>query len=664
MYLKNIFKILLLLQILTGINYAQQSLDIYGGFSKLLKPKFRLNSFEGNAMNFNRTIDWEFGFSAASIIATEQVNNIQLATLGKRIGAHYIYARYTPGFQKSFALNTDTLVTISDSVNVLNALLNYSEIFGIGYSFQFSNSLSIGATFRYFEEDYSEENVYFFFSDSVNSIITKTDSWKKTHWRGDFGLTYQPFDNLLFTLSSSNLFILNQTGEFDENNNLELKTDKAAIMGIDYQPFNNLFLHANYESTSSFIVGSDFKLNLLGSNLAFGFSIFHDSYQTPFIAGVQPSVSFSYKSLNINISAIVYSEERNSITNVQNLLTDGIHNITNNQFSYNKITASFNLALNFKRKQKLKLLEVEIVNPIYPILSEEYLEHPFAIGKVVNLSDEELVIKPSSYIANINNDVVSSPSVSISPFDTISVPFYTVISNEFTIEKKREIVNTYFYLTSIYDGHDDELQKPILINGINSWDSQVNNLRYFVKYDYQNANKYSKDILSDHREELLNSNERLTVFNQTKTIFNDFIKRMQYVSDPRSSTEYVQFPTQTIEVAGGDCDDLSVAFSSLLESIGIQTAFVDYKSEGNISHVNLLVNTKLKPEEAKLITQNDKKYFIRKNGVGTEEIWIPIELTSLTNFNTAWEIAAQKFNSEAINNLGLAKGKVVIHDIY
>ena len=84
---------------------------------------------------------------------------------------------------------------------------------------------------------------------------------------------------------------------------------------------------------------------------------------------------------------------------------------------------------------------------------------------------------------------------------------------------------------------------------------------------------------------------------------------MQYVSDPRSSTEYVQFPTQTIEVAGGDCDDLSVAFSALLESIGIQTAFVDYKSEEKISHVNLLINTKLKPEEAELITQNDKKYF-------------------------------------------------------
>ena len=664
MYLKNIFKILLLLQILTVVNYSQQSLDIYGGFAKLLRPKFRLNSFEGNAMNFNRTIDWEYGFSSASIMATQQANEIQLAFLGKRIGAHYIYARYTPGFQKSFTINTDTLVTISDSVNVLNSLLNYSEILGLGYSYQFSNNLSIGATFRYFEEEYSEENVYFYFSDTLNSIITKIDSWKKTHWRGDFGLTYQPIDNLLLSLSSANLLILNQKGEFEENNNLELKTDKVAILGIEYQPLNNLFLHAVYESTSSFLVGSDFKFDLFGGNLAFGFSLFHDKYQTPYIAGVQPSISFAYKSISIDVSAILYSDERNSVMDVQNLLTDGIHNITNNQFSYNKIVANFNLALNFKRKQKLDLLDVEILNPIYPILSEEYLENPFAVGKVVNLSNEEIVIKPSSYISNINGDVVSSPSLLIAPYDTISVPFFTVISREFSHFDKREIGQAYFYLTSIYDDNDDELQKPILINGLNSWDSQVNNLRYFVKYDYNDANKYSKDILRNNREMLSTIDERLLVFIQTKIIFNYFIKKMQYVSDPRSSTEYVQFPSQTIEVAGGDCDDLSVAFSALLESIGIQTAFVDYKSEEKISHVNLLVNTKLKPEEAELITQNDKKYFIRKNVAGTEEIWIPIELTSLTNFNTAWEIASAKFNSEAIDDLGLAKKKVVIYDIY
>ena len=644
--------------------FSQQSLDSFGNFSKLLRPKFRLNSFEGNAMNFNRTIDWELSFSSASIFAAQQANDIQLISIGKRIGSHYIYARYTPGFQKSFILNTDTLTTISDSTKVLGALLSYSEIFGFGYSFQFSNTLSVGATFRFFDEKYSEDNVYFFFSDSVNSVISKTDSWNKTHWRGDIGLTYQAFDNLLLSFSSANLFVLNQNGEFDENNDLELKSDKVAIMGVDYQPFDYLFFHAIYETTSSFIVGSDLKFSLLGGNIALGLSLFHDKYQTPFITGVQPSISFAYKSLNVNVSAIAYTNKRSSVMNVKNLLSDGIHSITNNQFSYNKIIASLSLSLNFKRVQKIKLLDVKIINPIYPILSDEYIEHPFAIGKVVNISDEKIIVKPFSYIPMINSDVVSSPSISVAPLDTISVPFYTIISKEFTLLDKREIANANFYLASIYDENDDEVQKPILINGLNSWDSQVNNLRYFVKYDYQEANKYSKEILNNYRDSLALVDKKMMIFYRTKIIFNNFIKTMQYVSDPRSSTEYVQLPTQTIEVAGGDCDDLSVAFSALLESIGIQTAFVDYKSDTKINHVNLLVNTKLKPEEAMLITQNDKKYFVRKSGTGVNEVWIPLELTSLTNFTTAWKIASQKFNTEAIDNLGIAKGKVVIYDIY
>ena len=123
-------------------------------------------------------------------------------------------------------------------------------------------------------------------------------------------------------------------------------------------------------------------------------------------------------------------------------------------------------------------------------------------------------------------------------------------------------------------------------------------------------------------------------------------------------------PNETFDVKGGDCDDLSVCFSSMLEGIGIQTAFVDYREPDGISHVNLLVNTGLTPEYSYMITNNDKKYFIRKNITGTEEIWIPVETTSQSNFEKAWEIAAEKFHSEAVNKLGLAKGSVKIIDIY
>jgi hypothetical protein len=153
-------------------------------------------------------------------------------------------------------------------------------------------------------------------------------------------------------------------------------------------------------------------------------------------------------------------------------------------------------------------------------------------------------------------------------------------------------------------------------------------------------------------------------FYKAKFIFNALIKKLTYTSDPRATAEYVQYPKQTIELKGGDCDDLSVCYSSLLESIGIETAIVDYKSSDYLRHVNVIFNSKLSPQQASLITENDSKYFIRKNESGDDEIWIPIETTALSDFETAWSIGSEKFNSEAISDFGLVKGTVEIIDVY
>ncbi|MCL4549831.1 MAG: hypothetical protein M1495_14825, partial [Bacteroidetes bacterium] len=76
----------------------------------------------------------------------------------------------------------------------------------------------------------------------------------------------------------------------------------------------------------------------------------------------------------------------------------------------------------------------------------------------------------------------------------------------------------------------------------------------------------------------------------------------------------------------------------------------------------LLINTELKPGQSELITNNDKKFFVRKNSDGVDQIWIPLETTSLNNFETAWSVASDKFETEALEKLGLAKGNVVIVD--
>ena len=264
---------------------------------------------------------------------------------------------------------------------------------------------------------------------------------------------------------------------------------------------------------------------------------------------------------------------------------------------------------------------------------------------------------------SINQDIISSPPVSISPNDTVTILFYTIVDEDILTEE-RKIAQANFYLTTEGADPDDEIQKPVLVNSANSWDGRVINLKYFVERDIEFSSAYAKNILQRNKIELDSTETALKPFTETKILFDHFTTGLSYVADPRATFEYVQFPSETLKLKGGDCDDLSVAFSSLLESIGIQTAFVDYKSGDAVSHVNLLINTGLTPDEINLITINDKKIFVRKNADGIEQVWIPLETTSLTDFEDAWSIGADKFQKEAVEQLGLAKGTVEIVDIY
>ena len=234
--------------------------------------------------------------------------------------------------------------------------------------------------------------------------------------------------NLLFNISSYNLFVFAENGEFEENENLELKIDKGAIIGIDYEPINNLYLLGNIETSGSFIAGTNLELGILQGQLGLGISLFHDKYQEPFIAGFQPSLNYSYKLFNFNVTAIIYTDDRTIQMPANSLLDTGIHNIINNQFSYNSVSANFNLALNFKPKQNVKFIDVKIINEIFPTFAEEYLTEPFAVGKVVNISDNAIVVKPSSYIHAINDEMIYSPPITISAKDTMDIQFFTVIS--------------------------------------------------------------------------------------------------------------------------------------------------------------------------------------------------------------------------------------------
>jgi tetratricopeptide (TPR) repeat protein len=120
---------------------------------------------------------------------------------------------------------------------------------------------------------------------------------------------------------------------------------------------------------------------------------------------------------------------------------------------------------------------------------------------------------------------------------------------------------------------------------------------------------------------------------------------INYVIDPNSSyveksaaetaIDYLQFPHQTLFYRGGDCDDLSILYSALLESMGIETAFITIPG-----HIYMSLRLKISEAEARNLFFDPSMLIFHD-----ENVWLPVEITMVKEgFVKAWRIGAKEWN--------------------
>ncbi|HVO39351.1 MAG TPA: hypothetical protein VMV03_10040 [Spirochaetia bacterium] len=116
---------------------------------------------------------------------------------------------------------------------------------------------------------------------------------------------------------------------------------------------------------------------------------------------------------------------------------------------------------------------------------------------------------------------------------------------------------------------------------------------------------------------------------------------IRYVVDPASPYEtlsrdkaaidYLRFPLETLDQKSGDCDDLAVLYNSLLESVGVPTAFI-----ATPGHIFAAFDLGISPELAARVFPKSDAFIVRDDG-----IWIPVETTIIEEgFMKAWQAAA------------------------
>jgi sugar lactone lactonase YvrE len=117
---------------------------------------------------------------------------------------------------------------------------------------------------------------------------------------------------------------------------------------------------------------------------------------------------------------------------------------------------------------------------------------------------------------------------------------------------------------------------------------------------------------------------------------------LTYIQDPSNpyqvssgkvnTVDYIQFPRETLERKSGDCDDLVAFYSSVLESMGINTRVLEVPG-----HMFMMFSTGIAADDDGYTMDN--MYVIYE-----DQLWVPVETTLVGNaFVKAWEKGAAAY---------------------
>ncbi len=109
------------------------------------------------------------------------------------------------------------------------------------------------------------------------------------------------------------------------------------------------------------------------------------------------------------------------------------------------------------------------------------------------------------------------------------------------------------------------------------------------------------------------------------------------VKDGSLTVDSISLPRDTLSRITGDCDDLTVLYCSLLETVGIETAFITVPG-----HIFAAFNTK-KPSRSYKEIHPERELTINLGG----ELWVPVEVTMFgkNSFLEAWRKASEEFGA-------------------
>ena len=288
------------------------------------------------------------------------------------------------------------------------------------------------------------------------------------------------------------------------------------------------------------------------------------------------------------------------------------------------------------------------ISPVFPVFYKYYDENPIGsfllrnTGKIP-LEDVKVKVFVNQYMDNPN---ICWETEYIKGGDEKSVDLYALFNDRVMgiSESTKMQINISVESSVAGENFGNETVQTLRVYDRNATTWQDDRrAAAFVTLKDPTVLKFSKNIASmtmDKGSRAINGNFLTAIaFHEALRLYG-----VSYVIDPttpfiefhqkKMAVDYLQFPNQTLEYKAGDCDDLSILYCALLESVGVETAFITIPG-----HIYMALNLNLSRDEA-------AKRFMKIDDliVIDDDVWLPVEITVRDKgFLDAWAAGAKQW---------------------
>lgn len=609
--------------------------------------------------------DWSFNTTTNLLTAGKTRGFVfQGFSLARRfLENHAVVVQYSPGTSLEFVFPTSLVLGSGGEPVSFDKRVSYDEHFSFGYAYRPLTELSVGVSTRSRKSTITDSQL----STQDTVFVVSFTEHEATSWNLDAGVLWKPTDDIAVSVTVTNIVQLRESKFPQSLEDLALPGNTYAGIGGAYRPGVSLRITGDMTTAGQGGLGCEWYGPY---NFMVRAGVFLDTKEAPVAHAVAVGAGWSYEFLEVNAGYLHFlnQDSRKGSTSLNQFDPDVIKSIELNRYTPDRLALSVRAVFGNVRESLARIESVEMAGAIFPAAYQSMAYRPVGKTRVRNISGKPVHAKARFFIEGYMDAPTESQPVYLMPGEENEIPLTAVFNDRIMGVSQLTIREGTVYLNATpADDFDDKRNTTVLIHSRNAWDGDVNSLRYFVTPDDPAILRYTRDILLQHKDSLQGVPKDLEPFNKARILIDTFAGKLLYLHDPKQTADYVQYPSETLQLRGGDCDDMTVYFSSLLNSIGISTAFVSVvpPDQPDNGHIFLLFDTGLAPQFGVNISENPKRFVIRRNPKNIETIWIPIETTVTTKgFDAAWSTAAEEYFNDVEVRLGLVKGWVEIVDVY